>query len=559
MASSKLKRAAEAAPSDQPWLVLLLAVAAAVLYLASELYVFGGLALPLDDSWIHLQFARQMATGGGLAYNDGEWIPGSTAPLWTALLALGFVVPGAALAWAKALGVAFYLGTVHATDRLAAELALSDGLRRLAGVLTAATPWLVWSALSGMEVCLFTFLSLWGIVLHLRERRSPSRTPASLALFAVAVLARPEGLLLLLLALIDRGLRFAVSPADTPLVLTGSSTSRSAWTTGLLASAIVLLPTWIFFQLTGGSILPTTFAVKSSPTIDWLPSSRYLKVVIDIVFGAQPIMLLLAGAGALRLIERLGTRRDHGLLPALWPIGLALTYSLLAAPQGPIVVGNFGRYYFPILPVVVVLGVLGLQEAGRRLGPAVVAAGRHLPLRAVLVIALIAPQLVALAGGVPRYLQTLANVEDSDVKAARWLAERLPPEALLAVQDIGAIKYHLPNPVVDLAGIINPDILPFLHGSGPQDPVYWEERLLRYLSERKPDYLVVFPQSYPQLTSARYGFRKIQGFPVRHNVTMAGDELAIFATPWTRYPLAAAPDRAAPEAGVPATETPTSG
>src|SRR4026207_1010669 len=43
-----------------------------------------GLAtFPLDDSWIHLQFARNLAEGRGFAYNPGVPVSGSTAPLST--------------------------------------------------------------------------------------------------------------------------------------------------------------------------------------------------------------------------------------------------------------------------------------------------------------------------------------------------------------------------------------------------------------------------------------------------------------------------------------------
>ncbi len=531
-----------------PWLAVSVAAAVCLAYLASELYVFSGaLALPLDDGWIHLQFARHLAAGDGLAYNPAggppgglassagsQWISGSTAPLWTALLALAFLLPGGPLLWVKALGVSFFLGSVVATDRLAAELGLDRGLRRLAAVLTATSHWLVWSALSGMEISLFSFLSLWGIVFHLRERAAPRKVPASLAVLAASALARPEGSLLLAMAVADRLLHFDASEAElrvTPVF------RPATWRIGLPAVAAVLVPTWIFYRLIGGSILPTTFAVKSAPPADLVPSGRYLAAVLDVVFRSQPLMLLVAGAGVVLLVARLGGSRDRGLLTALWPIGLALVYSLLAAPAGPIVVGNFGRYYFPLLPVVVVLGVLGLEPAGRRLGAATWIAGRRLPLRAVAVAALIAPQLWGLANGPPRYLQTLADVEDSDVAAARWLAGRLPTQALLAVQDIGAIKYHLPNRIVDLTGIVNPEILPYLKGSGPSDPVYWEQRLLRYLEQERPDYLIVFPPSYPWLTGAAPGFDQVQSFQIANNVTMAGDELVIFSTPWTRFAL----------------------
>jgi hypothetical protein len=153
-------------------------------------------------------------------------------------------------------------------------------------------------------------------------------------------------------------------------------------------------------------------------------------------------------------------------------------------------------------------------------------------LRAVLAVLVLAPPLWSLYRGPGRYLQTVANVEHSDVAAARWLRGRVPPEAVLAVQDIGALKYLLPNPILDLAGIVNPEIVPILKDPGP---VYWEQRLLAYLETRKPDLLVVFPRSYPGLTHQVPGIEKVHAFPIPQNVTMAGDELAIFTTPWIRF------------------------
>ena len=509
------------------------AVLACLYYLAGELFLLGGrLGFPLDDSWIHLQFASRLAAGDGLSFNPGVPMPGSTAPLWTCLLALGFVLPGGPLLWTKLFGVLFYVLGAHAAERLAAELGLGRGLRWLAAAATAATHWLVWSALSAMEVPLFTFLALWGLILHIRERRSGG-PPRSLAVLAAACLSRPEGYLLLVLAGLDRlvAARF------------GGLRSSGGWraTAELVGLCVlVLLPTLVFYNAVGGSPLPTTFAVKTTPLDDLLPSLRYLRVVLGLLFEAQPVLLLAAGAGALRLAERLGTERDAGLLPALWLLGQPLAYAVLAAEEGAPVVGNFGRYFFPLFPVVVVLGLLGLETAAGRLRESLPERLRR-PVLAGLAALVLVPQLWGIAVGSARYSQTVANVEESDVRAARWMAGWLPPEALLAVQDIGAIKFFLPNRVLDLVGIVNPEISPHLWGTGPDDPTYWEDRLLAFLAERRPDYLVVFPSSYPKLTGGTAGFELVQSFPIRRNVTMAGDELAVFSTPWNRFPPPAVP------------------
>src|SRR5580693_6197599 len=96
------------------------AAAACLLYFAAEAWMLGfDLGFPLDDSWIHLQFARNLAAGRGLSYNPGELVTGSTAPLWTALLALLAYLPGNPVAWAQLAGALLYLAGIDATWRLA--------------------------------------------------------------------------------------------------------------------------------------------------------------------------------------------------------------------------------------------------------------------------------------------------------------------------------------------------------------------------------------------------------------------------------------------------------
>src|SRR5688572_27390620 len=98
----------ESVSGTRPLVWLLSAALLACLgYFATEVWLLSGaLGFPLDDSWIHLQFARNLADGRGLAYNPGELVTGSTAPLWTALLALVFYLPGNIVVWTKLLGVA---------------------------------------------------------------------------------------------------------------------------------------------------------------------------------------------------------------------------------------------------------------------------------------------------------------------------------------------------------------------------------------------------------------------------------------------------------------------
>lgn len=519
------------------WLALA-ALLSCLVYLAAEAYLLSfDLGFPLDDSWIHLQFARNLVAGNGLSYNPGELVTGSTSPLWTALLSLLFYLPGDLVVWTKLLGIALHVAAVDAAWRLGRELGLGRGLAALAAALTLGTSWMVWSALSGMEIPLFVFLSLQGMILHLRERRDAEhRPPLSLGVLAVAALARPEGLALVVLACADRLLVFDRDPEEKAA---GLRWRRPAWRpllAGIGLAVCALSGPILFYRWAGGSFLPTTFAAKGGAMRHYLPDLQYLNLVFTIFFRPQPYMALLAGAGVLALIERLGTPRDRGLLPALWLLAVPVAYSLVSPSAGSgALVGNFGRYYFPLFPVLVILGVLGLQRAAEAVGLRILADRRRVPVGALLIALLVWPTASSLAQGMGRYLQNVLNVQDSDVRMARWLAPRLPPEAVLAVNDIGALKFFLPNRVIDLAGIANPEIRRAME-DGVAHGVNAEQTLFDEIERRKPDYLVIFPAWFPNLSKLPI-FRPLHTLDVKDNITMGGPQVVLYATPWTRYPL----------------------
>jgi hypothetical protein len=522
-------------------------IAAALLpcagFLGAEIYLLDGrLGLPLDDGWIHLQFARNLAAGEGLSYNPSELVAGSTAPLWTALLSIGFLVGLPALVWAKVLGIGCHLLVVAGTWRLAREIGLQGGLAALTAGLTATTSVLVWSALSGMEIPLFAALSVWGIALHVRERREPARLPLSLAVLALAVSARPEGLLLLALAVVDRML--VVSKEDGELVV-----RRLEWRSllvGLGLAVLALVPVLLVYQWIAGSPLPTTFNTKAGYSTPGLPRIRYLFEVVGIWAAAQPVATLLAPAGLLALVARLGGDEDRGLLPASWVVVLPLAYGVLSG-RGRGIFGNFGRYFYPLLPVVIVLAVLGvaamLSGLPARLrwhgggGAEGNARGGVAWLRSAGLLLLV-PGVVALFGGASRYVQNVRDIESGDVRLARWLAARLPPEATLAVDDIGALKFLLPNRVLDLAGIVSPQVHAYARRSAAATGSFCPG-VLAFVRERRPDYLAIFPRHHACFSDAE--FPPLLKIEVPGNVTLGEGTIVLHATPWTRQPLRTPP------------------
>ncbi|MDO8753825.1 MAG: hypothetical protein Q7J80_08015, partial [Anaerolineales bacterium] len=68
----------------------------------------------------------------------------------------------------------------------------------------------------------------------------------------------------------------------------------------------------------------------------------------------------------------------------------------------------------------------------------------------------------------------------------------LPPDALIAVHDIGAMGYFDQHVLLDLAGLISPQVIPIMHD---------QTRLAEYFDQQGVDYLIVFPTTYPELVA----------------------------------------------------------
>ena len=101
------------------------------------------------------------------------------------------------------------------------------------------------------------------------------------------------------------------------------------------------------------------------------------------------------------------------------------------------------------------------------------------------------------------------------------------------VNDIGAIKYLLPNPVADLAGIASPEARRYYREAFERgEPI--QAGITRFLEEHEPDYLGMFPNWFPELASMPDKYRELHRIRIVDNRTMGGDEVVLYSTPWTR-------------------------
>jgi len=474
-------------------LVALAALLPLLLLLLQERRIAGAIGFPLDDSWIHLQFARNLIEGAGFSYNPGQPVAGSTAPLWTVLLAGGALVAGPSLVTAKVMGVALTIGGALATQRAALEWGASRATALGAGVgFTWAGP-LAWGSLSGMEVPLAALLVALALVALARDRLIWT---AFLA--ALAVLARPEALLLAPALLIGR--RVTVPRA---LLFTG-------------VVMVVIAPAVAFSLATVGAPVPATAVAKvEGGLIGWLrgihePAATlwfrrpwaFMRDWVAWLVSTNWLLPLALLPGIVVAWRRGG--RALGVAACVLfvhPLGMALL-----APYRP---PSFqeGRYSAHLLP----LALVALAGAASALPPRV---------RRGVVLGYLMLALVALPRAADRYAWGVQNINAMQVHLGHWVAGHVPPSARLALNDIGAIAFISRRPVIDLMGLVTPDILPYRREG--------EEGVARYLAEQCPQFVIVFPAWFPTMTSRREVLVPIYSVKLPRNEVAGAAEMVVY-------------------------------
>ena len=176
------------------WLLLTaILLAGSGLFLASERSQARTWGFPLDDSWIHCRYAQNLTRGGGFSYNPGEISNGSTAPVWTLLVAGAYTISGEFPLTLKLMGLAMVWGSCLLTVRIILRIIGRPDYALAGGIGVALMPPILWASVSGMEPALYALLVMGVIYAHLAAKDSPrwSRFIPTL-LSAAAVATRPE-------------------------------------------------------------------------------------------------------------------------------------------------------------------------------------------------------------------------------------------------------------------------------------------------------------------------------------------------------------------------------
>jgi hypothetical protein len=203
---------------------------------------------------------------------------------------------------------------------------------------------------------------------------------------------------------------------------------------------------------------------------------------------------------------------------SLWSVGLPLVYAFLHA-----VLYQHGRYLIPLIPCNAVIGVVGLLEA-RRLAALRGYRWRGSEKKLVVLVCLLF--VMATAWRLPTmarlYAWNVDNINKMHVAIGHWVAEHTPSDATLALNDIGAIAYISERPVLDLAGLVTPEVVPLLRAPD------WESRLADFIIEQDVQYVIIFPNWFPDLAARRDLLEPVYQVTLERNTICGGQTMVVY-------------------------------
>ncbi len=514
-------------------LCITLALVVFVAYMAAGL-VDGQPIMPLDDAYIHFQYAKSIASGQPYAYNPG--LPptsGATSFLYPYLLAVGHLVGFRELNlayWASGIGVLALAASGWLVYRLSREHA-PDWLAWVGSGLFILSGEFAWHAVSGMEtslVVMLTLLTLYGVI----------RRDVRLTAFAATLLAlsRPEGGLL---AVIAAGVMLYQAMQTIPLRGRFGIPRLWLWRREWL---ILLLPVFALGVQPLVNLVITGTAVASGNAAKSLFGmipfdvgviigriwDNFTRMGLEMAGLREPreagyyasILFLPSLVGMSAIFRQ---RRIIALMIIAWLLlGIAVISTLDTA------FWHFKRYQMPLIALNYPLAIWGIAEVMRRLPRW----SRLIGDIAALILLLFIP--ISTIQFLGHYRLNTHYVAEQPLQIANWLRANTPPESVIAVHDTGLIRYMGERTTIDIVGLTTP---------GAAD--YWRNgpgSVGEFLEQVRPDYIASYGVGHGlglgYLQNTDLYAQTLASYTVsldpNANVALAADTQGIYAPNWDK-------------------------
>ncbi|HYO55416.1 hypothetical protein [Archangium sp.] len=431
----------------------------------------------VDDAFILMRYAENLAAGHGPVFNVGERVEGFTSPAMVMLEAAFLRAGVEPLLAVKLFGILCGLVLLGATLALARELSGSRWAGVLAGLLVALHTGVAVACVNGLETAPFAAFVALGLSLHVRARSPRDEGLAGLAL-AVAILFRLEG-----------GLPLAFIGANALWRWRREPDRWRRWFALALPILVLAVPVYAVKTAWFGSLTPNTLLAKVPLDAEARLASglEYLAEYGTAHYG------YLALLGLWVLAFKADRRfRLLALLATVWA-------GYVASVGGDWI--PHARFLVPLVPIATVATATALVLLWELLGERM-REGTRTPARAGLALLAAAAVLPAAAlqtqeTHVEVMLDTGASLRSREPLGG-WLTSLGGPGSSVAMLDVGAVSYRSGLRVIDTGGLTDPRVARVLHNSRGlyRDHLYFPdnasaEQIARVVLADRPSFVVL--------------------------------------------------------------------
>ena len=497
--------------------------AAAVLVLVTLAMVREGLRLTdgqlvyaLDDPYIHMAIARNLAHFGEWGVTPGRFEPASSSPLWTLSLAgvyrLFGVSDGAPLVMNMLVGVAVIL----LLDRLLRPMIVSSAVRGAIALAVGLAIPLPALAVTGMESPLHVLLTLllsWTVAGRLAGAAwSPASGDVAIAaLSTLCMLTRFESCFLIL-----------------PLAVVAMVRRRPGISRALIVGGVAALAAYMTFALPqGGLWLPNPVLLKPrlvdlSTFEGW--AGFLTRIPDQLVWRRNSHMTALLLAAVWCLLPRARATVQHADVPRIL-LAVFIPAALLHI--------QFARlgWFFRYEAYLVALGLSGIAAALACGAWALPLAFPARPLSAgaraaaaLLVVLLATPVLTRTLRSVRSTPPAMRNIHEQQYQMGRFVHAHFRDRGV-AVNDLGAVGYFGGARVEDLLGLGASDVTR-ARLEGRFDAAFIE----RWCASRQVEVALVYPGWFDDTGGLPPSWRALARWTIRDNVVAGDTTVTIFAT-----------------------------
>lgn len=462
--------------------IAVLSVLLAVVYIISANSVNGYNGFPLDDPWIHLTFAKNLAEYGSFSYFKNEMsTAGSTSPIYTMILAVGFLITKNEMVLSYTLGIIFLILSGIWFYRLSSfEFAKENIFAIFCTAIFAVDKWMNFIADSGMETTMFIFLLL------LTAYSYKKRQAVSTAVFAGLILwTRPDGTAFLGALVLDYLWCVYLSKKDTSIVL---FTKQELMKMGGIFGVIILAYFGMNLKLSG-SVLPNTFNAKLTYYApEFRSRSAFLQGEVWDYFtsGAYGVMMIGFIISVLKLaMDVVKKKYNQNLLYIVFAFALVFIY-WYKLPYAH----RFGRYLMPIIPFLILVSMGGFRELARLTASYFKSKQVGNGLNFALILLVLFLSIPGYMDNKATYANECKYINDRQVVAAKWIRDNTKETDIIGTHDVGAIAFYSQRKIVDVAGLVTPELINKLHDDN------YVEYMRDYLKKSNVTYLAFLREWY---------------------------------------------------------------